>query len=76
MHLRLNHQHFQAYGTAASTFLVFVFSLMAAYVYIRHPESEYWDIYCPFSLATGYLGMMAHFWIPWRFSEFSFLGND
>ena len=36
---------------------MFVFSLFSAYVYIRHPESEWWDIYCPFSLGLGYLGL-------------------
>ena len=47
----------QAYGTVASTVLMFIFTLASAYVYLRGPESEYWDIYCPFSLGLGFLGL-------------------
>ena len=41
----------------ASTVLMFIFILASAYVYLRGPESEYWDIYCPFSLGLGFLGL-------------------
>ena len=47
----------QAWGTFGSTVSMFIFVLAAFYVYVRHPESETIDIYCPFSLGLGYLGI-------------------